>query len=44
MRNAIIVLGLGSIFILSMGFLVLALIMNRQWTKEIKPRSPSDDD
>jgi hypothetical protein len=43
MHNALIVLGLGSIFLLSMGFLSLAFLMNRQWSKDLH-RRPADDE
>ena len=44
MHSTLIVLGLSSVFIFSMGFLVLAFLMNRQWHKNPTPRSPGDDE
>lgn len=44
MHDALIALGLSSIFVLSMGFLGLAFLMNRQWNKEANPRPPADDE
>lgn len=34
MQNALIVIGLVSVIFFSMGFLAVALVMNRRWTKE----------
>lgn len=34
MGNAIIFIGLTSVIVFSMGFLALALVMNRRWMKD----------
>ncbi len=44
MHDTLIALGLSSIFILSMGFLGLAFLMNRQMNKEANPPRPDDDE
>ncbi len=44
MHATLIVLGLGSVIVLSMGFLSLAIIMNRQMNKDLNARRPADDE
>lgn len=44
MHSTLIALGLSSIVILSMGFLALAIVINRQMNKEAEPPSPPDDE